>query len=85
MCKRLNFLLMLVVLLNVIFLATITFNGWSARAAAKKTYKAEIVVTDTTKIQTTLDQRAAEGWQLVAASGHTSTAEDVIVLIFEKQ
>ncbi len=84
MRKRLNLLLMLICLLNVICISTVAFNARPARAATKKVYKSEVVSTGS--IQATLDQRAAEGWQLVAASAHsTSVNTDVTVLIFEKQ
>jgi len=75
---------MLLCVLNVVLLGTATFNGRSARAATKKVYKSEVVPTGS--IQATLDERAAEGWQLVAASAHsTAVNTDVTVLIFEKQ
>lgn len=85
MRKRLHLLLTLLCLLNLILLGTISFSGRSVGAATKKTYKAEIVVTDATTIQATLDQRAVEGWQFVAASGHAGSTRDVIVLIFENR
>lgn len=85
MRKRLNWFLMLLCLLNIILLSTIAFKGRPVVAATKKVYKAEIVHTEA--IQGTLDQRAAEGWQLVSASAYapSSTASDLAVLIFEKQ
>ena len=82
--KRLNLVVILVCLLNVIFLSTVAFNGRPASAATKRVYKSEMVPTGS--IQATLDERAAEGWQLVAASSHsTSVNTDITVLIFEKQ
>ncbi len=82
--KRLNLFLMLTCMLNLILLATIAFKGRPVQAAAKKTYKTEIVPTDQARIQDTLDQRATEGWQLVSASGLGGPGRDAVVLIFEK-
>lgn len=56
-------------------------------AANKKMYKSEFVGLDT--IQSTLDQRAAEGWRLTAVSAYShpagSTNVERIVLVFEKE
>jgi len=82
--KRINLFLMLSCLLNVILLFTVTLEVRPVRAAAKRVYKSEIVIT--AQIQITLDQRAAEGWQLVTASAYSpGNAADLTVLIFEKQ
>ena len=81
--KRLNLFLMIICLFNVICLSTIVFKQDPVRAETKKVYKAELVPTGS--VQATLDQRAGEGWQLVAASSHsTSINTDVTILIFEK-
>jgi len=84
MRKHLNSLLMLLCLFTVILVSTVVLKERPVTAANKKVYKAEVVSTGS--VQATLDQRAAEGWQLVAASSHsTSVNTDVTVLIFEKQ
>ncbi len=84
MRKRLNLLLMLVCLLNLISISSVAFNARPARAATKRVYKSEVV--NTGAIQATLDHRATEGWQLVAASSYSpGNAADLTVLIFEKQ
>jgi hypothetical protein len=88
MQKYLNRLLIATFLANLLFLGSLALNIHSAHAAAKKVYKAE-VVTGTSGVQSMLDQRAAEGWRLVSASGYAypngTNTEAVTVLIFEKE
>jgi hypothetical protein len=66
-------------LLIVILVGMLALNWRPTRAATKKVYKSELV--NTGSIQATLDERAAEGWQLVAVTAYSNST----LLVFEKQ
>ena len=71
-------------LVFLVFLSGTVIGGHRARAAARKTYKSELV--DTGHVQAALDQRSAEGWHLVAVSSHKNENDTpVALLIFEKE
>jgi hypothetical protein len=68
---------------SVLFISGAAFGNYAVKASQKKTYHADMAVP--AGLQKLLDQRASEGWRLVAVSEGNQDGNPVLVVVFDKE
>ncbi len=84
MQKHFHRIVITLLLLCVVLVSGAVLNSRRVEAAPKRTYRADVA--NSLTAQTVLDQRAAEGWRLVATAGYTNqSGGPELLLVFEKE
>jgi hypothetical protein len=66
-----------------LFISGAVFGNYEVKASQKKTYHTDMAVP--AGLQKLLDQRASEGWRLVAVSEGNQDGNNVLVVVFDKE
>jgi hypothetical protein len=83
MRKRLIKVLVISLLSSVLFISGAALGNREGKASQKKIYHADM--TSPSGLQKLLDQRASEGWRLVAVSEGNQDGNNVLVVVFDKE
>ncbi|HET9280954.1 MAG TPA: hypothetical protein VFR24_03225 [Candidatus Angelobacter sp.] len=67
----------------LLFALGAVFGNYEVKASQKKTYHTDTAVP--AGLQKLLDQRASEGWRLVAVSEGDQDGNSVLVVVFDKE
>jgi len=67
----------------LLFVSGATFGNYEVKASQKRTYHSEM--TTPNGLQQLLNQRASEGWQLVAVSEGNQDGNSVLVAVFYRE
>ena len=73
----------LLLLLTLMFVLGSRFGNYEVKASQKRTYHTDLTFPN--GVQKLLDQRASEGWRLVAMSEGPQDGNTVLVVVFDKE
>jgi hypothetical protein len=68
---------------SVLFISGAVFGNYEVKASQKKTYHTDMAVP--AGLQKLLDQRASEGWRLVAVSEGNQDGNNMLVVVFDRE